>query len=237
MGGGVHPPLVGQFPQGDVALRAEQVHEDTRPDYRDHPGLGADARINLIVAVPVGAEVILLPFHGHGLQTTGRHDAALLVDALDDVVHLGAQPFVKQVVQDIALGLPTVVLRFLHRLQYRDNDLVVAVVGDGVGHLRVVRQPLHALDGAGQDLLALQGLHQVQQVAAQLVRIRLNRALSVNGNHALAAPARHSEPAFGLPGVSLGGGRSRLARSLIIWHFRASLGTGLFVRPAFSAFQ
>ena len=98
------------------------------------------------------------------------------------------------------------------------------MVGDGVGHLRVVRQPLHALDGAGQDLLALQGLHQVQQVAAQLVRIRLNRALSVNGNHALAAPARHSEPAFGLPGVSLGGGRSRLARSLIIWHFRASLG-------------
>ena len=62
------------------------------------------------------------------------------------------------------------------------------MVGDGVGHLRVVRQPLHALDGAGQDLLALQGLHQVQQIAAQLVRICLNRALSVNGDHTLAIP-------------------------------------------------
>ena len=27
---GVNPPLVGQFPERDIALRAEQIHKDAR---------------------------------------------------------------------------------------------------------------------------------------------------------------------------------------------------------------
>ena len=125
-----------------------------------------------------------------------------LVDALDDVIHLRAQPLVEQVVEHVALGLAAVVLRLLDGLQHRDDDLEVAVVDDGIGHLRVIRQPLHALDRTGQDLLALEGLHQVQQVVAQPVRIRLHRPLSVDRYHPLAAPARHAE-FLGLPGFGL----------------------------------
>ena len=66
---------------------------------------------------------------------------------------LGAQPLVEQVVEDIACGLAAVVLRFLHRLQHRDDDLVVAVVGDGIGHLRIIRQAFHTLNGTSKDLL------------------------------------------------------------------------------------
>ena len=39
---GVHPALVGQFPEGDIALRAEQVHKDARSDDGYDPCLGAD---------------------------------------------------------------------------------------------------------------------------------------------------------------------------------------------------
>ena len=51
---GIHPPLIGKFPQRDVALRAEQVNKDAGPDNGDNPGLCADSFIDLIVAVPVG---------------------------------------------------------------------------------------------------------------------------------------------------------------------------------------
>ena len=121
---------------------------------------------------------------------------------LDDVIHLRAQPLVEQIVEHVALGLAAVVLRLLDGLQHRDDDLEVAVVDDCIGHLRVIRQPLHALDRTGEDLLALEGLHQVQQVVAQPVRIRLHRPLSVDGYHPLAAPARHAE-FLGLPGFGL----------------------------------
>ena len=103
--------------------------------------------------------------------------------------------------EHVALGLATVVLRLLDGLQHRDDDFEVAVVDDGIGHLRVIRQPLHALDRTGEDLLAL-GLHQVQQVVAQPIRIRLHRPLSVDRYHPLAAPARHAE-FLGLPGFGL----------------------------------
>ena len=76
------------------------------------------------------------------------------------------------------------------------------MIDDGIGHLRVIRQTLHALDRTCEDLLALEGLNQVKQVIAQPVRIRFHRPLGVDGYHPLAAPARHAE-FLGLPSIRL----------------------------------
>ena len=105
VGRGVDPALVGELLQRDIALRAEQIHEDARPDDRDHPRFGADALVELVVPVPVGLEVVFLPLLGHGLQAAGHRHPGLLVDALDDVVHLRAQALIEQVVEHVALGL------------------------------------------------------------------------------------------------------------------------------------
>ena len=195
MAGGVHPALIGQLAERDVTLSAEQVHKDARPDNRHHPGLGTDALINLVVAVPVSTEVVLPALQCHRLQPVGRYNTAFLVNALDDVIHLSAQPFVEQIVKHIALGLVTVVLRLLDGVQHRDDDLEVAVVGDGVANLRIAGQPFHTLDSAGEDLLSFERLNQVQQVAAQLIVLSLHSALGINGHHPRAALPGH--PQFG----------------------------------------
>ncbi len=78
---GIHPPLIGKFPQRDVALRAEQINKDAGPDNGDNPGLCTDSFIDLIVAVPVGTEIILPPLECHSLQTAGSHYIVFLVDA------------------------------------------------------------------------------------------------------------------------------------------------------------
>ena len=104
--------------------------------------------------------------------------------------------------EHVAFGLATIVRRLLDGLQHRDDDLEIPVVDDSIGHLRIVRQALHALDRAGEDLLALERLHQIQQIVAQPIRVRLHRSLGVDRDHPLAAPTRHTE-FLGLPRIGL----------------------------------
>ena len=143
--------------------------------------------------------------------------------------------------EDIAFGLAAVVLRLLHRLQHRDDDLVVAVVGDGIGHLRIIRQAFHTLNGTSKDLLTLQRLHQIQQIIAQLIRIGLHCAFSVDGYHARTAPARHSELFPGLLGVGLGRRVyffiRRLSRAPIRGQFKVSLEMGRSLQRICAVFR
>ena len=112
--------------------------------------------------------------------------------------------------------LPAIILRLLNSLQHRNDHFEVTMVDDRIGHLRVVCQPLHTLDCAGEYLLTFKGFHQIQQIAAQPVCICLHGTLGVNGDDPLAAPARHPE-FLGLPciGFLLIGGLS--VRSIGFW--------------------
>lgn len=84
--------------------------------------------------------------------------------------------------QDIPTGLAAIVLRLLHHLLNGNDDLEGTVVDDGIGKLGVRRGPLHTLDHVRQDFPALHGLHQIQQIAAQAVRIRFHAAFCVDGD-------------------------------------------------------
>ena len=196
MGRRVHPALVAQFLEGNVALHTEQVDEDSGTDGRNNSGFCANTGIDAVVAVPVCAEIHFFPSGTHSLKAARRCNTGFGIDAFYDVIDFGAEALGQHVMKYLVRITPAIIFRRLHCLSSGNDDFELTVIQDCEGMTWVIRRLFHTLDRPGQDTAASLRLDEVEQVILGLIRLRFDRWTIINGQH------RHAR--FGLSTFSLG---------------------------------
>ena len=196
MGRRVHPALVAQFLEGNVALHTEQVDEDSGTDGRNNSGFCANTGIDAVVAVPVCAEIHFFSSGTHSLKAARRCNTGFGIDAFDNIVDFGAEALGQHVMKHLIRISSTIVLGRFDCLSGRNDDFELTVIQDCEGMTGVIRRLFHTLDRPGQDTAASLRLDEVEQIVLGLIRLRFDRRAIVNGQY------RHAR--FGVSAFFLG---------------------------------
>ena len=192
----IHPALVAQFLEGNVALHTEQVDEDSGTDGRNNSGFCANAGIDTVVAVPVCTEIHFFSSGTHGFHAARRCNTGFGIDAFYDVIDFGAEALGQHVMKHLIRVSPAIIFGRIHCLSSRNDDLELTVIQDCKGMAWVIRRLFHTLDRPGQDTAASLRLDEVEQVVFGLICLCFDRRAIVNGQH------RHAR--FGVSAFPLG---------------------------------
>ena len=150
----VHPALVAQFLEGNVALHTEQVDEDSCTDGRDNSGFCANTGIDAVVAVPVCAKIHFFSSGTHSLKAARRCNTGFGIDAFDNIVDFGTETLSQHVMKYLIRISTTIVLGWFDCLSGRNDDFELTVIQDCEGMTGVIRRLFHTLDRPGQDTAA-----------------------------------------------------------------------------------
>ena len=172
---GVQKPLVTQFPEWNINLKAEKVHKDACPDYRYDSRFRTDIVIDQVITIPVCAKVILFALGRHCLKAAGHCNTGLGVNAFHDIIDFGTESLCKHIVHDVRFGTTSEILRRFNCFFCRNNDLEVTMINDCQRTVWVIFGALNTLDCTCQNSFRFHRLDQIQQIVLGFVSICLDR--------------------------------------------------------------